>query len=206
MWNIPLISLIFLRFLVFPILLFSSIFFAQITEEGFFISPCYSLELCIQMGISFLFSFAQCWSGQQRLLGTGAMNIREEIPDVQGQELRPMRRYPMSKVRSWRPWGDISRPISGTGAKRRYPMSKVRNRGPWGDTPHPRSGVVTVLCGTGRVEIPHVQVQRNPRKMVGAGEAVRRHPTRKAIASQIYLSRLLFVLDYGPARFFFFTC
>ena len=33
-------------------------FFALITEEGFLISPCYSLELCIQMGMSFLFSFA----------------------------------------------------------------------------------------------------------------------------------------------------
>ena len=33
-------------------------FFALITEEGFLISPCNSLELCIQMGISFLFSFA----------------------------------------------------------------------------------------------------------------------------------------------------
>ena len=33
-------------------------FFALITEEGFLISACYSLELCIQMGISFLFSFA----------------------------------------------------------------------------------------------------------------------------------------------------
>ena len=33
-------------------------FFALITEEGFLISPCYSLELCIQMGISSLFSFA----------------------------------------------------------------------------------------------------------------------------------------------------
>ena len=32
-------------------------FFSLITEEGFVISPCYSLELCIQMGISFLFSF-----------------------------------------------------------------------------------------------------------------------------------------------------
>ena len=31
---------------------------ALITEEGFLISPCYSLELCIQMGLSFLFSFA----------------------------------------------------------------------------------------------------------------------------------------------------
>ena len=29
-------------------------FFALIAEEGFFVSPCYSLELCIQMLISFL--------------------------------------------------------------------------------------------------------------------------------------------------------
>ena len=29
-------------------------FFALITEESFLIAPCYSLELCIQMGISFL--------------------------------------------------------------------------------------------------------------------------------------------------------
>ena len=33
-------------------------FFALIAEEGFLISPCYSLELSIQMCISFLFSFA----------------------------------------------------------------------------------------------------------------------------------------------------
>ena len=32
-------------------------FFAMITEEGFLISPCYSLELCLQMGIYFLLSF-----------------------------------------------------------------------------------------------------------------------------------------------------
>ena len=32
-------------------------FSALITEEDFLISPCYSLELCIQIGISFLFSF-----------------------------------------------------------------------------------------------------------------------------------------------------
>ena len=31
-------------------------FFALITEEGFLISPCYSLDLCIQMGISFFSS------------------------------------------------------------------------------------------------------------------------------------------------------
>ena len=32
-------------------------FFALITEEGFLISPFYCLELCIQLGISFLFLF-----------------------------------------------------------------------------------------------------------------------------------------------------
>ena len=32
-------------------------FFTLITEEGFLLSPCYSLELLIQMGVSFLFSF-----------------------------------------------------------------------------------------------------------------------------------------------------
>ena len=37
-------------------------FFALLTEEGFLISPCYSLELCIQMGITFLFSFAFLFS------------------------------------------------------------------------------------------------------------------------------------------------
>ena len=37
-------------------------FFALITEEGFLISPCYSLELSIQIGISFLFSFAFVFS------------------------------------------------------------------------------------------------------------------------------------------------
>ena len=31
--------------------------FALMAEEGFLIPPCCSLELCIQMGISFLFSF-----------------------------------------------------------------------------------------------------------------------------------------------------
>ena len=33
-------------------------FFALIAEEGFLISPCYSLKLCIPLGVSFLFSLA----------------------------------------------------------------------------------------------------------------------------------------------------
>ena len=57
-WNIPLVS----HFLDGISSLSHSIVFlyfvAPITEEGFLISPCYSLELCIHMGISFLFSFA----------------------------------------------------------------------------------------------------------------------------------------------------
>ena len=39
-------------------------FFALITEEDFLISPCFSLELCIQMHISFPFFFAFCFSSQ----------------------------------------------------------------------------------------------------------------------------------------------
>ena len=30
----------------------------EIAEEDFIFSPCYSLELCILMGVSFIFSFA----------------------------------------------------------------------------------------------------------------------------------------------------
>ena len=60
-WNIPLVFLIFLkRSLVFPVLFFSSISLHWKPEEGFLISPCYSLEICIQMLISLLFSFAFC--------------------------------------------------------------------------------------------------------------------------------------------------
>ena len=57
-WNVPLVSLIFLkRSLVSHSIVFLY-FSAQITKEGFHISPCYSLEFCIQMIIFFLFSFA----------------------------------------------------------------------------------------------------------------------------------------------------
>ena len=42
-------------------------FFALIAEEGFLIFPCYSLELCIQTGIAFLFSFAFHFSSFSQL-------------------------------------------------------------------------------------------------------------------------------------------
>ena len=57
-WNVPVVSLIFLkRSLVSHSIVFLC-FFSLIAEEGFLISPCYFLELCIQMGVSFLFSSA----------------------------------------------------------------------------------------------------------------------------------------------------
>ena len=54
-WNVPLVSLIFLKSSQSVVFLY---FFGLIAEEDFLISSCYSLELCIQMFISFLFSFA----------------------------------------------------------------------------------------------------------------------------------------------------
>ena len=57
-WNVPLVSLIFLKISTLSHSIVFLYFFALITEEGFLISSCYSLELCIQMGLSSLFSFA----------------------------------------------------------------------------------------------------------------------------------------------------
>ena len=49
-WNIPLVSLIFLKTsLVFPILFVFLSFFSLFTQKGFLISPCYSLELCTRI-------------------------------------------------------------------------------------------------------------------------------------------------------------
>ena len=57
-WNIPLISLIFGEISSPSHSIAFLYFFVVIAEEGFLISPGYSSELCIQMEISFLFSFA----------------------------------------------------------------------------------------------------------------------------------------------------
>ena len=43
----------------------------------------------------------------------------------------------------------------------------------------PKSGAAPVLHCTSYVEIPNVQGQKNPSKMVGTGVAVRRHPMSK---------------------------
>ena len=59
-WNVLLVCLISWRDLCLSHSIVFLYFFALITEEGFLTSPCCSLELCIPMGISFLFSFALC--------------------------------------------------------------------------------------------------------------------------------------------------
>ena len=61
-WNIPLVSLIFLKRSSFSHSIVFLYFFTLIAKEGFLISPSYSLELCVQILISFLFSFAFCLS------------------------------------------------------------------------------------------------------------------------------------------------
>ena len=61
--NISMVSLIFLKWsLVFPILLLSSISLHCSLRKSFFSSPCCSLELWIQMSLSFLYSFPFCFS------------------------------------------------------------------------------------------------------------------------------------------------
>ena len=49
-------------------------FFLLITEEGFLISPCCSLELCIQMDLSFLLSFAFSFSSFLAICKTSSEN------------------------------------------------------------------------------------------------------------------------------------
>ena len=57
-WNVPLVSLFLEEISGLSHSLAFLYFFALITEKGFLIYPGYFLELCIHMGISFLFSFA----------------------------------------------------------------------------------------------------------------------------------------------------
>ena len=47
------------------------------------------------------------------------------------------------------------------------------------DNSQTRSGATAVLRWIGRVEIPHVQGQRNPSNTGGTGVAVRRYPMSK---------------------------
>ena len=97
-WNVPLVSLIFLkRSLVFPILLFSSISL-QWSQRKAFLSLCYSLELYIQMGISFLFSFAFHFSSIQLFLTPPQTTILPFAFLFLGDGLDPCLLYNVTKL------------------------------------------------------------------------------------------------------------
>ena len=117
-------------------------FFPLITEEGFLISPCYSLELCIQMLISCLFSFAFC-----SLLFTAICKASSDSHFAflhffsMGMVLIPVS-CRMSRTSVHNSSGSLSirscaegsrgatpRSRSGGAAVRRYPSSKVRSSG-----------------------------------------------------------------------------
>ena len=63
-------------------------FFALITEEGFLISSYYSLGLCIQMLISFLFSVAFPGGATRGAVAAQAQEGLEELFHVESQERR----------------------------------------------------------------------------------------------------------------------
>ena len=89
-------------------------FFALITEGGFLVSPCYSLEFCIQMGLSFLFSFAFCFSSFHtrdlpvaQMVKASAYNAKDQ-GSISGSGRFPWRRkWQPTPVLIWKiPWTD----------------------------------------------------------------------------------------------------
>ena len=63
-------------------------FFALISEGGFIFSPCYSLELCIQTLIAFLFSLAFPGGKTRGAVAVQAQEGLEELSHDEGQEGR----------------------------------------------------------------------------------------------------------------------
>src|SRR5574341_432995 len=100
--NVPLVSLIFLkRSLVFPILLFSSISLHRLLKKAL-ISSCYSLELCIQMLISSLFSFAFHFSSFHSYLeGLPRQPFCFFAFVFHGEGLDPCLLYNVTNLRPW---------------------------------------------------------------------------------------------------------
>ena len=57
-WSIPMVSPIFLKRSILFTIYYFPLLLALFIYEDFIISPCYSLEVCISLGISFPFLFA----------------------------------------------------------------------------------------------------------------------------------------------------
>ena len=140
-------------------------FFALIAEEGFLISSCYSLELCIQMFISFLFSFVFRFSGRQ----LGGATPRPP-GGLHARRAAAKRSYPTSEVR-------------GSGPECQAAMEQEWLREA---APRPRSGAEArrTPCpkGGGQEELPHVRGQGQQPRVPGcdsAGTAERSYPASK---------------------------
>ena len=94
-------------------------FFALITEEGFLISPSYSLELCIQMGVSFLFFFAFSFSSFLSCLNCGV-----------GEDSRESLEGTRSDRVSDELWMEVHDIVQDTGIKT-IPMEKKCKKAKW---------------------------------------------------------------------------
>ena len=66
-WSIPMVSPIFLKRSIFFTIYCFPLILALFTYEDFLISPCYSLEVCISLSISFPFLFAVHFSSFSQL-------------------------------------------------------------------------------------------------------------------------------------------
>ena len=107
-------------------------FFALIAEKDFLISSCYSLELCVQMLISFLLSSDFCFSSFHSYL-YGLLRQPFCFFALQGQGRQPRGATPCPRsggcVGTGGLRGATPRSRSGGAAVRRYPWSKARSSG-----------------------------------------------------------------------------
>ena len=131
-WNLPSVSLIFLtRSLVFPILLFSFI-----DNEGFLISPCYSLKLCTQMaeccqdggGIGRQTSFSPTESSKdhlnaERLPQNSIWTLTEDTTHPERQ-LILFERSRIKYKRETKEWGTETCPLEGVMKEEKFPHSR----------------------------------------------------------------------------------
>ena len=120
-------------------------FFALIAEEGFLISPCYSLELCIQMLISFLFSFAFHFSSIHRLCCDSWGRKESDTTDLWEHKRGWLRQRTSMAERSY-PTSEVR----GSGRECQAATAQEPLGGATRPRPEARSG--------GREELPHTTI------------------------------------------------
>ena len=126
--------------------------FALIAEEGFLISSYCSLELCIQMFISFLFSFAlhkrgwlrRCTSAAERSYPTSEVRGRSQ------EDSMPEGRWPRGATPCPRP---------GAAAGRSYSPTLLKARGGGQEEQPHIQGTVAAQAQEGLEEPSHIEGQ-----------------------------------------------